>query len=320
MFFSAFAFAAGMVALINPCGFALLPAYLGFFLGQEDDAPNRLVSLNRAQGVGLALSLGILVVFGIVGIVLTGFQSVLFEALPYFNIVLGIGLVGLGIAMLRGFVPTLKIPKMQKGGNSGSFGSMFLFGMSYATASLTCTIGVFSAAVGASSTLGSGVGGVEAFFQRFGAFVSYGLGMGLLATVLTLALALGKRGVIGKFRQVLPLINRFSAVILLLVGPWMILYGVWEIQIFNDPASVTPWLNDLQIRGQEVQSSINNLFSGQVSLFGRSISRVALLGWPFLILNVALAAAGLAARAMSRNNNDAATDAGAEAGLEAAEA
>ena len=28
------AFALGMIALINPCGFALLPAYLGFFLGQ----------------------------------------------------------------------------------------------------------------------------------------------------------------------------------------------------------------------------------------------------------------------------------------------
>jgi len=302
MFFSAFAFAAGMVALINPCGFALLPAYLGFFLGQEDSAPNRLISLNRAQGVGLALSLGILVVFGLVGIVLSGFQSVLFEALPYFNIVLGAGLIILGLAMLRGFVPTIRLPKMQKGGNSGSFGSMFLFGMSYATASLTCTIGVFSAAVGASSTLGSDVGSFEAFFGRFGAFISYGLGMGLLATVLTLLLALGKRGVVGKFRQVLPLINRFSAVILLLVGPWMILYGVWEIQVFNDPLSVTPWLNDLQIRGQEVQASINSLFDGQVTLAGRSISRVALLGWPFLILNVALAAAGLAARAMARNN------------------
>ena len=27
------AFAAGLVATINPCGFAMLPAYLSFFLG-----------------------------------------------------------------------------------------------------------------------------------------------------------------------------------------------------------------------------------------------------------------------------------------------
>ncbi|HSJ36530.1 MAG TPA: hypothetical protein VLB85_15900, partial [Acidimicrobiia bacterium] len=27
------AFAAGMISTVNPCGFAMLPAYLGYFLG-----------------------------------------------------------------------------------------------------------------------------------------------------------------------------------------------------------------------------------------------------------------------------------------------
>ena len=31
------AFTAGMIATVNPCGFAMLPAYLGFFLGRDDD-------------------------------------------------------------------------------------------------------------------------------------------------------------------------------------------------------------------------------------------------------------------------------------------
>ena len=31
----ALAFASGMVATVNPCGFAMLPAYLGYFLGLE---------------------------------------------------------------------------------------------------------------------------------------------------------------------------------------------------------------------------------------------------------------------------------------------
>ena len=51
--FSPFAFGAGMVALINPCGFALLPAYLGMFLGQKDEGTSRIASLNRAQGLSL---------------------------------------------------------------------------------------------------------------------------------------------------------------------------------------------------------------------------------------------------------------------------
>ena len=31
----ALAFTAGMVATVNPCGFAMLPAYLSYFLGLE---------------------------------------------------------------------------------------------------------------------------------------------------------------------------------------------------------------------------------------------------------------------------------------------
>ncbi|MGD9755164.1 MAG: cytochrome c biogenesis protein CcdA, partial [Acidimicrobiia bacterium] len=33
----ALAFAAGMLATVNPCGFAMLPAYLSYFVGLEDD-------------------------------------------------------------------------------------------------------------------------------------------------------------------------------------------------------------------------------------------------------------------------------------------
>ena len=73
-FFNAFAFGVGMVALINPCGFGLLPAYLGVFLGQNDESTSKWISLNRAQGVGLAMTLGMLLVFGFFGLVLGGLQ------------------------------------------------------------------------------------------------------------------------------------------------------------------------------------------------------------------------------------------------------
>ncbi len=289
-FFSPFAFGAGMVALINPCGFALLPAYLGMFLGQKDDSTSRVASLNRAQGVGLALSLGIMVVFGLVGIVLGGLQSALAEILPYFNIALGVGLIALGIYMLAGKTITLSLPKLNKGGKSGSFSSMFLFGMSYAIASLTCTIGVFSAAVGVSSSTGG-------FTTQLGAFLSYGLGMGLLATVLTLLMALGKRELVNKFRALLPKINIFSAILLLLVGPYMIGYGIWEIQVFSDSGNEpTEWLNNFMLEASGIQSSLNNWFASPIDVFGWMTTRTAFLGWPFVAINVALVIAGFVVR------------------------
>ena len=53
----------GMAATVNPCGFAMLPAYLSFFLGLEgDDAEAPQATLGQAVRVALAVSLGFLAV------------------------------------------------------------------------------------------------------------------------------------------------------------------------------------------------------------------------------------------------------------------
>src|SRR3546814_21089418 len=64
----AIAFASGMLAPVNPCGFAMLPAYLGFFLGQEGGDRDVRASVSRSLGVGLSVSAGFLLVFSIVGL------------------------------------------------------------------------------------------------------------------------------------------------------------------------------------------------------------------------------------------------------------
>ena len=64
----AFAFTAGIFATVNPCGFAMLPAYLSYFLGVEgksDVDGDARSSLIRAITTGGIVSLGFLVVFGI---------------------------------------------------------------------------------------------------------------------------------------------------------------------------------------------------------------------------------------------------------------
>ena len=44
------ALAAGMLATVNPCGFAMLPAYLAWFLGL--DAPRRAIKNPQTAGDG----------------------------------------------------------------------------------------------------------------------------------------------------------------------------------------------------------------------------------------------------------------------------
>lgn len=277
--FDARAFALGMVALVNPCGFALLPAYLGYFLGLNDgdDREPRIVALNRAQIVGLSMSAGFLAVFGVLGLFLAGVITTISPVLPWVTLVMGIGLVILGLAMVFGFQPLLSIPKLEKGTGSRSIASMFLFGVSYALASLTCTIGLFLSAVGTSAA-------GNTFGQRFGGFISYGIGMGLMATGLTLAVAFGKKGLVNGFRQILPKINIISAVVLVIVGVYVAWYGYWSTDPINNPAGPVLWVEARQAE-----------FSGWID------DRTAILGWGFLIINVGLAAAGFAAKANRRD-------------------
>jgi len=283
-----------MVALVNPCGFALLPAYLGFFLGLDDGEEaekSNIIALNRAQVVGLSMSAGFLAVFGVLGLFLAGTITGLQESgwLPRITVVIGVGLVVLGIAMFAGFQPLVKIPKLNKGGGSRSIGSMFIFGVSYAIASLTCTIGIFLSAIGTST-------GGASFGERFGSFVSYAIGMGLLATVLTLAVGFGKKGIVSRFRQLLPKINLASAAILVVVGIYVALYGIWSEQILDFDTDPTPWINSIVTTAEGWQASLAGWMSAQISLFGQTMARTTLMGWAFLSINLLLAAAGFLVR------------------------
>ena len=85
----AFAFTAGLVATLNPCGFAMLPAYLATCMGlDEDTAPTTTgASVRRAVQVGAVVSAGFLLVFGLAGILITLGVRAMVDALPWIAMV-----------------------------------------------------------------------------------------------------------------------------------------------------------------------------------------------------------------------------------------
>ncbi len=97
----------------------------------------------------------------------------------------------------------------------------FLFGLAYGLASLSCTLPVFLAVMGGSLAAGSLVSGA-------GQFLSYGLGMTSVLLVLTLALALLKRGVVSRLRGLVPYVQILSAALLVVAGAYVILYW-WPV-------------------------------------------------------------------------------------------
>ena len=98
------AFAAGLVATLNPCGFAMLPAYLSYFMGLEggDDDEESGAGVGQALRVGGIVSLGFLVVFGVTGLLINAGVRSIIDWIPYVALGIGVVMAWLGVAMLRG--------------------------------------------------------------------------------------------------------------------------------------------------------------------------------------------------------------------------
>lgn len=220
----ALALAAGMAATVNPCGFALLPAYLAAFVG--DDHHPGAAAVPRAFAVSAAMTAGFVVVFGMFSLVITPLALSVERYLPWATVVIGLALVVLGARLLAGRELSLRLPKLSKGGRDGNVGSMFLFGVSYAVASLSCTIGPFLAVTSTTFRSGDVVSGL-------GVFITYGLGMGAVTTALTVGVALARNGLVGRLRRSMRYMSRISGALLVLAGAYVTWYGWFEIRLLN---------------------------------------------------------------------------------------
>jgi len=224
------AFTAGMVSTVNPCGFAMLPAYLSYFLGLEGKDAGSRVSAGRSLAVGVVTSAGFFIVFGVAGLLLNAGVDRVRDWLPYLAIAVGVGIAALGIAMLRGFEFTVALPKARGGTGSRSWGSMLIFGMSYATASLSCTLPAFLVVV---------VGAIsgENFITGLGTFVAYSLGMAVVLVSLTVSLGAAQTGLLGRLRSAMQHVNRVSAVIMIVAGVYITWF--WTTELVSDGDDVT---------------------------------------------------------------------------------
>ena len=154
-----FAFAAGMVSAVNPCGFAMLPAYLGLYLGSNSEAqekPHIMRQVGRAWLVGGSVTAGFVVLFGVVGgLISLGARSVVVEILPWLGLAIGVLLVFAGAWLVGGgkLYTGLAARAATRLGDPSAISpkGYFLFGLSYGTASLSCTLPVFLAVVGPAS-------------------------------------------------------------------------------------------------------------------------------------------------------------------------
>jgi cytochrome c biogenesis protein CcdA len=220
------AFGAGLVAALNPCGFAMLPAYLALVVQGEN--VGRRAAVGRAVTATAAMALGFLTVFGGFGILTVSAASTVQRYLPYVTVVIGITLVALGIWLLAGREITVRIglARGARWAPTARLGSMFSYGISYAVASLSCTVGPFLAVTAAALRGGSVLGATAVY-------VAYAGGFTLVVGVLAVAAALASSAVVDRMRRIVPYVNRISGALLLVVGIYVGYYGLYEIRLFT---------------------------------------------------------------------------------------
>ncbi|HEX5143009.1 MAG TPA: cytochrome c biogenesis CcdA family protein [Mycobacterium sp.] len=227
------AFAAGLVAALNPCGFAMLPAYLALVV--EQSGARRFRAVVRAVSATVAMTVGFIAVFAVFGALTVPLANTVQRYLPIGTVVVGLLLIGIGgwLALGRSLrVPVPRVATDSRWAPTARTASMLGYGVAYAVASLSCTVGPFLAVTAAASRGGTFTGTVTVYLAYAGGFA---LVVGTLA-VATAVAGDSARGPARWLRRALPIVNRVGGILVLAVGAYVAYYGVYELRLFSGRA------------------------------------------------------------------------------------
>ena len=205
----AFAFTAGLLSIFSPCGYALIPGYISYYLGSD-------FSVVRAVTGGLACTLGLMSLYSAMGVLASGLGVVLSGVIPTLSLVAGLLMIVMGATTLL----HVNLPFIQVGASpsrrQGLVG-LYLFGLVYGVAGVGCSAPVFIS-VFFYALSGGLINGVLTFLV-------YGLGMGVPLIVTSVLVARAKEVMIGRISRATERFQSLSGVVLLAVGIYLIYYN-----------------------------------------------------------------------------------------------
>lgn len=259
-------FLKGLVASVNPCAFVLLPTYLAFFLGTgAASGTSRPAVMRRALVVSGSVSFGFMSVFVGIGLLSEYVTRWVEEQAGWFTLVVAIGFVGLGIAMLTGRRLPISTPRMAVDRVGPSVGSMALYGVAYAVSSISCTLPLFVTTMvgnGRRDGFGSGVAHV----------VAYGAGMALVVMSLTVAIAAARTNLVDLVRRGSRHSERVAGALVLASGLYLVHY-VWVVDVNEGSSPVSDAVQSVQ---QRVQLTLNDHWQIVAGVLGAVVAVAAL--------------------------------------------
>jgi cytochrome c biogenesis protein CcdA len=244
----ALALVAGAVAAFNPCGFALLPAYLTILVAERDgaDAGTTRTAIGRGVRFAAGMTLGFVAVFGVFAAVVTPLALAVERYLPAVTVLVGLSLLVVGALLLSGRTARMPTPTVTGRAPTSAWLSQVSYGVTFALASLSCTIGPFLAVTSTALRAGDALGVALTF-------VAYALGMGTVVLVLAVAAATARGSLLARSRRLAPYLPRIGGVLLLVAGAYVTWYGIYEIRVLSGGTSSDP----VVAAGIEVQSRVS---------------------------------------------------------------
>jgi len=215
-----FAFSAGMVATVNPCGFIMLPSFAVFYFGTEDGAPRGLSArLVRAGQMGLLVSIAFVVTFGLMGLAVTIAGRHLIGWTYWGGLGIGLALIAFGgyqLVTRRSVFANLSSSVRVR--RSRTARGVLLFGFAYALVSLGCTLPIFMLVMGSVFT------GQTDYAASTWRFVEYGAGMGAVLMLVAAGVAVARQPVVRFVGGMLPYVHGFANLALMFTGAYVTWY------------------------------------------------------------------------------------------------
>ena len=179
----------------------------------------------KGLSIGFTLTIGFVVVFGVFGIFLALGFRLFGSLLPFIGLGIGafIFLAGLWLLLMKRSLTIGVLGNLSFGSFQG-INQIFMFGIAYALASLSCALPVLLSAVGI--VVGSGVSATGAVNVVVGS-LAYSLGMGLIMMSVTVAVLYFEDATQRLVGMLIPYVEVIGKLSMVAAGAYIVVY--WTI-------------------------------------------------------------------------------------------
>lgn len=218
-----FALLAGIQAFFAPCSIALIPAYIGYYISEENQPIGHRRQLLYGLKAGGVASLGLISIYAVFGIILTILGKLITPVMPWIELSTGTLLLFLGVSVLLGYKFALRPPVAIQTRAQGTR-RFYFFGIAYALGAIGCTLPLFLLVIFQALAQ-------KGMFGGFINFIAYALAMATLMIVFSLIAAVSKTAISRFMKQYMLIVQKSAGVLVLFAGVYMLYLALKVITI-----------------------------------------------------------------------------------------